>query len=476
MACIHCKNQDIHYIENNWFVYKNGSLSQAIFDCHFCGKNLRCKPAERYWSDIEDIIKPPKPSRPRRKGKKIADIIIPHHNRHDMLFKCLESLPNDIFNIIIVSGKTFAENANKGAKMATTDNLIILNDDVIVEDGVIEAMIEQPEDIVGVPLRIVSSGKVVYGMNMIWGKHGVSKVLDGFESVKTMLEFHDKPHIPVTGAVFLIRKKVWKDLGGFNEVYKNGGEDNHLFLEAIERGYTFGKVDTICDHYHSSSEGRYDYDIENHKILTQNFPKERFEKIMGEVKQELVSIIIPTKYPKKEPACLKSIKAQTYQNIETIIIRDKELKGANWARNKGFKKAVGKYVFFCDDDIKLDKRIIDEMVKRIEGTNASFVYCAYDRKGALTGKHTPIDWDYNVLKNHNYISTMSLIKAEDFTGFDESLERFQDWDLWLTMAEKGKVGTYLPHCLFTATYKNGDISTKDNLFETEKIIKDKHSL
>ena len=121
--------------------------------------------------------------RKRRTTGKVADIIIPHHNRHDMLKECLESLDNDIFNIIIVSGGTFAENCNKGAKIATTDNLIFLNDDVIVREGVLEEMVKRKEDIVGVPLRIFSVNKVVVGMNMLWGKYGKSKILEGFDSV-----------------------------------------------------------------------------------------------------------------------------------------------------------------------------------------------------------------------------------------------------------------------------------------------------
>ena len=41
-----------------------------------------------------------------------------------------------------------------------------------------------------------------------------------------------------------------------------------------------------------------------------------------------------------------------------------------------------------------------------------------------------------------YIHTMSLIKKEDYpeTGWDESIAKLQDWDLWLTMSEQNKKG------------------------------------
>jgi GT2 family glycosyltransferase len=69
----------------------------------------------------------------------LADIIIPHHDRHDLLKRCLEGIDNKLFNIIIVSGGSFARNCNLGAKIAQTDTLIFLNDDV---ETINESLIE----------------------------------------------------------------------------------------------------------------------------------------------------------------------------------------------------------------------------------------------------------------------------------------------------------------------------------------------
>jgi hypothetical protein len=50
-----------------------------------------------------------------------------------------------------------------------------------------------------------------------------------------------------------------------------------------------------------------------------------------------------------------------------------------------------------------------------------------------------------------YIHTMALIKRKDFpaTGWDESIKKLQDWDLWLTMLEQGKIGYWVHQVLFT---------------------------
>jgi len=45
---------------------------------------------------------------------------------------------------------------------------------------------------------------------------------------------------------------------------------------------------------------------------------------------------------------------------------------------------------------------------------------------------------------------MALIKRADFPvgGWDESIKKFQDWDLWLTMLNAGKSGVWVDKVLF----------------------------
>ena len=59
--------------------------------------------------------------------------------------------------------------------------------------------------------------------------------------------------------------------------------------------------------------------------------------------------------------------------------------------------------------------------------------------------------EFNIeeLKENNFIHTTSLIRRKDVMAWDESLKRFQDWDLWLTMSEEGKSGVWVDDELFT---------------------------
>ncbi len=42
------------------------------------------------------------------------------------------------------------------------------------------------------------------------------------------------------------------------------------------------------------------------------------------------------------------------------------------------------------------------------------------------------------------VSNMSMIRRADFPGCDERLKRLIDWNMWLTLAKRGKSGVYVP--------------------------------
>ena len=65
-------------------------------------------------------------------------------------------------------------------------------------------------------------------------------------------------------------------------------------------------------------------------------------------------------------------------------------------------------------------------------------------------------WEFNAekLKEMPYIHTTSLIRREHFPGFDPKLKRMQDWDLWLTMQEKGYKGKWINEVLFKTVCSN----------------------
>jgi len=204
---------------------------------------------------------------------------------------------------------------------------------------------------------------------------------------------------------------------------------------------------------------------------------------------KLVSVIIPCYQSELTlKKTLGTIFLQTYKPIEVIAVNDgstdktneilkqytkkitilnQKNKGASAARNKGFSFSHGEYIFFCDADVILDKMIISKMVEKLTlNKNAAYCYCNFK-----FGWHSfdLFPFDPIRLQKENYISTMSLIRRLSFIGFDESLKRFQDWDLWKRMLKKQSFGIWLPERLFKTTISRTGIS-KFNLLNNLKIL------
>ena len=131
-----------------------------------------------------------------------------------------------------------------------------------------------------------------------------------------------------------------------------------------------------------------------------------------------------------------------------------ENKGPNAARNAGLALSSADYVAFLDsDDVwlpeKLEKQI--SVFKAYKNDMLGAVYCearVINNKGEITNEYLePIDQSirgniYHKLFYKNYIMGSAsgvLIKKScfDVVGkFDEELRGFEDWDMWLRLAEK----------------------------------------
>lgn len=223
----------------------------------------------------------------------------------------------------------------------------------------------------------------------------------------------------------------------------------------------------------------------------------------------LVSIILPIFNAEKTiDKTLASIFDQTFKNFEIIAVNDgskdksqrileqykdritivkQQNQGAPIARNTGAKLALGRYIIFIDDDITLRPNMLEKMVATMQkNKNISFVYSSFK-----FGNKTFKLWPFNAakLKQMPYIHTASLIRRDHFPGFDKKLKRFQDWDLWLTMLDRGYTGKFIPEILFSVkaggtmskwlpkgVYKLPFLKQVQKYKEAEKIIKAKHKL
>lgn len=168
------------------------------------------------------------------------------------------------------------------------------------------------------------------------------------------------------------------------------------------------------------------------------------------------------------------------------VSQDHSKGNGNAKRNLGARHLMAArqpYVFFCDEDVTLMPGILMRMLgKLIDHPNKAYCYCdwiALNHPCNGDFIHRSGEFDGERLKAGNYISTMSLMRHDAFDavkGFDESIERLQDWDLWLSMLERGFEGIYLPEIGFTTTYGPDSVTKKDGYMEAARIVRTKHGL
>lgn len=139
------------------------------------------------------------------------------------------------------------------------------------------------------------------------------------------------------------------------------------------------------------------------------------------MKQPLVSIIIPCYNAEKFfLKCYEGIRAQTYQNIEIVVVENGRNKGVEKivksigdkrikyfyteipnvsnARNLGIRKSNGKYICFVDVDDYLMPKMIETFVNRIKEDNTPVAVCEYFEEysnGSRIIKEFP--WDRQIL-------------------------------------------------------------------------------
>jgi len=203
---------------------------------------------------------------------------------------------------------------------------------------------------------------------------------------------------------------------------------------------------------------------------------------MNNGSKELISVIIPT-YNMRRPLirCFDALSRQTRLPDEVIVVDDGSIDGtqeavhaetaardlplrsitqnhagASVARNRGFAASQGQYVMFLDADVVLKKHAIERFYETLTQTSKlkpqnSGIGFAYSSFRWGWKKFSSFPFDEERLHRMPYIHTTSLVRraALPDVPFDERLKRLQDWDLYLTLLERGYIGTYIPEILFT---------------------------
>lgn len=166
--------------------------------------------------------------------------------------------------------------------------------------------------------------------------------------------------------------------------------------------------------------------------------------------ETLVSVVIPTLPSRKKllERAIKSVKAQTYPNIEIITVTDGN--NACEARNIGISKSNGEFLAFLDDDdmwepIKVEKQV-HEMLSHswcpLCITYSHDLRFNQDRinKPPRVITHKEIIKSFNLSSTSSYLvrkKSLDILKKEEGHYFDESLKSGQEYDLAIRLTKNG---------------------------------------
>lgn len=146
--------------------------------------------------------------------------------------------------------------------------------------------------------------------------------------------------------------------------------------------------------------------------------------------------------------CLKLTEKQCIGEGSLLSILSQPNSGAPAARNRGFAASRGEYVIFWDADTIAQPDMLQKLYTALqEHPEASYSYSQFKFGWKVIKSQ---EFDAEKLKQVNYIDATSLVRRSALSEkpWDESLKRFQDWDLWLSLLAQGKTGVFVPEVLY----------------------------
>lgn len=160
--------------------------------------------------------------------------------------------------------------------------------------------------------------------------------------------------------------------------------------------------------------------------------------------------------------CLRSIFAQTHQNIELLVFNDGstddsgaviskvleespfaethyfsgENRGLAFVRNDALSKSTGDFLLFVDSDNFLNADHIEKLLTELLATDSDIAYCQlWDFNAQKDLLRPDLEYSFKKQLEGNLIDASSLVRTSKIADikFDESLNNktLEDYDFWL---------------------------------------------
>lgn len=143
---------------------------------------------------------------------------------------------------------------------------------------------------------------------------------------------------------------------------------------------------------------------------------------------------------------------QSYQKPRTRVVRS-DNRGLPGAKNLGLMHTTGAYVCMLDADDRLAPSFLEKSVAALDADpDIAFVSHWLRTFGEEVKDWTPERCDFPALLDLNTVNGAALVRRaalEAVGGFDETMrDGCEDWDVWISLVEKGLKGRILPEVLF----------------------------
>jgi glycosyltransferase involved in cell wall biosynthesis len=185
---------------------------------------------------------------------------------------------------------------------------------------------------------------------------------------------------------------------------------------------------------------------------------------------------------------VESVLAQSYQDFEIIVVDDgstdpetqaiigeyrrpktRVIRAAHGglasARNTGIAHAQGELLCALDADDRLAPSFLEKTVRAIDDDPAiTFASCWLRAFGDEAWEWRPERCDLPTLLSENTVLTAAVVRraaVASVGGYDAAMpvQGDEDWDLWLTLVERGFRGVIVPEVLFDYRRRAGSMST-----------------
>jgi len=239
-----------------------------------------------------------------------SSIVIPAFNKWDLTRRCLKSIAatTDRSNVEVIvvdnassdatqkgcqflgrqlfgdsfqyirndENRNFAGASNRGAHAARGEFVIFLNNDTEVQPGWYQPLIQDfatyPDIAATGPLLVYPEegplGKLVQHLGVYVNPFYLFGHLYRGIPAKSPLAGKRRFFQAITAACMVIRKKLFLEIGGFDENFINGFEDVDLCGRLWSKGWRMTvNPDAVVLHYESQTPGRHNYEDHNRQYL-----------------------------------------------------------------------------------------------------------------------------------------------------------------------------------------------------------------